>query len=93
LYEATYGVPTANSLMPLGDGAAINLTVGADVDRNGVTFWPHPMQPDDFRNAAVVDPNSSADASIESATSWLRSQTACQPTSAAREAPLAIGKL
>ena len=83
--EATYGVPTANSLMPLGDGAAINLTVGADVDRNGVMFWPRPLLPDDFRNATVVDPNSSADMSIEAATLWLRSQTACQPPSAVLE--------
>jgi C-terminal processing protease CtpA/Prc len=75
--ESTAGVPTANSLMPLSDGAAMNLTVGADVDRNGVTFWPVPLPPDAPASAAVVDPTSPSDAAASAATRWLHSQAAC----------------
>jgi len=75
--QSTAGVPTANSIMPLSDGAAMNLTVGADVDRNGVVFWPYPLQPDVFTSIAVVDPTSSLDAAVRAATSWLHSQPEC----------------
>jgi len=75
--ESTAGVPTANSLMSLSDGAAMNLTVAADVDRNGVTFWPDALVPDDPTSTAVVDPTSPSDAAVTAATWWLHSQAAC----------------
>jgi len=79
--EPTYGVPTANALFSLGDGAALNLTVGMDVDRNGVVFWPYPLVPEDVRRADVVDPNSAADVAITAAVSWLHAQVACSSNS------------
>lgn len=78
--QSTAGVPTANSVMPLSDGAAMNLTVGADVDRNDVVFWPDPVRPDVLTSTAVVDPTSGLDEAVSAARSWLHSQAECRQT-------------
>jgi carboxyl-terminal processing protease len=75
---ATYGVPTANQFYQLSDGAAINLTVAADEDRNGNIFWPDGVPPDEIQNGTVVDPTNAADGVAAAAIKWLEQQDACK---------------
>ena len=75
--EPTYGVPTANQEYPLQDGAALNLTVAADADRNGQVFWPNPIFPDERYSESVVDPQDSRDTAAAAAVGWLLKQDAC----------------
>jgi C-terminal processing protease CtpA/Prc len=79
--EATAGVPTANTLIALGDGAKLNLTVAADADRDGVVFWPGSVRPDLAASATVVDPTNTSDEAAQTAVRWLHRQAACQPDS------------
>src|SRR5438094_6222254 len=74
----TAGVPTANQQYPLSDGAAINLTVAVDEDRNGNIFWPNPVPPDEFHSFTAIDPTNAADLAAAAAIKWLEQQDACK---------------
>lgn len=73
----TAGLTSSTLLQSFVDGSAVAVTTSFDVDRFGVPY-PKPIAPDEpialdwFRFGRLDDPV------IVAATSWLRSQTACQ---------------
>jgi len=63
------GFTTANELIPLSDGAELNLAMYAEADR---TRRPHtgPLVPDELVPATLAGP----DATLQAASAWLRQQ-------------------
>lgn len=71
----TRGVPTANEVTFLSDGALLIVTVAIGVDRGG-RFYDGSIVPD----GPIADPlgvPSVSDPSVKAATTWLKSQTNC----------------
>jgi carboxyl-terminal processing protease len=75
--QATYGVPTANSIFPFSDNALLVLTVAFMTDRNGKAF-DAPIPPDQSVPMDWVNIESKDDKVVNVALEWLRSQPACQ---------------
>lgn len=67
--EKTAGVPTANDMFQLPDGALIVLTIAVGEDRTG-KLYEGPLTPDEEVAPA---------AAVEAAARWLRQTDACRP--------------
>lgn len=78
--EPTAGVPTANEVYTLSDGALLVLTVALDADRTGHSYDGPiaPDQPVPYDSSQAGTQGSSADSLIQAATVWLRAQEGCQ---------------
>lgn len=81
--EASAGVPTGNQQFDLSDGAAVVLTVGVSVDRDGNVF-EGPIEPDtgveQLSDAGLIDQPgeySVDDPTATEALYWLHDQPAC----------------
>ena len=77
--EPTIGLTTFNVRKTLADGAFLDITAAVDVDRSGVAY-DGPIPPDEPIALDWAAINTGKDASIEAASSWLRSQPACAIT-------------
>jgi carboxyl-terminal processing protease len=73
---ATAGLPTYNDIVPLSDGAALQLTVVMDADRTGQTY-DAPIVPDVPTLNNFGDRGTDADPALRTAVDWLRQQPAC----------------
>jgi carboxyl-terminal processing protease len=74
--EATWGVPTYNSGVPLADGAVIGLTEGMAEDRTGRTY-DAPIPPDVAVGANRFRQGTDKDPVLQAGVAWLRQQPAC----------------
>lgn len=75
----TSGVPSANEVFTLSDGASLVLTVAQDADRTG-RIYPHlaPIPPDDDTGSTLASPANSANDPLKAAQEWLAEQPACR---------------
>lgn len=74
----TLGIPTANQLFPLSDGAILNLTVGRFADRSAHAYPAEPIMPGKAQATGSTRPTaSSADASVRAALEWLANTKGC----------------
>jgi carboxyl-terminal processing protease len=75
LGQATAGFATGNRLVKLSDGAALNVTTSAFVDRTGrrveLLLLPDEFLPPDPVESALTD------ATVRAALAWLRAQVGC----------------
>jgi hypothetical protein len=71
---ATNGVPTANGLFALSDGAYLLVMQALDADRNGNQYID-PIPPDEAIPTTAAPATN--DAVVSAATAWLSKQTAC----------------
>lgn len=75
--EATAGLPTANVLRPLPDGALLVLTTALDADRTGRTY-DGSIEPDERVPTDWSRFGTDADPVVAAATRWLNRQPACR---------------
>ena len=72
--RSTAGLSTANIPITLSDGAVLNLTEAADVDRTGIVYGGK-LVPDATVTPTSRDP--AVDAASQTAVAWLHQQVAC----------------
>ena len=73
----TRGVPTANDVFRLPDGAGLLLTVAADADREGRTYWA-PINPDELVGNGTEQGYATPDDSVaKAAEEWLQRRPKC----------------
>lgn len=72
--QSTWGVSTANSAFPLGDGAVIFLTVSTMVDRLG-TVYGGELVPDEAVEGGEKTGDPATDAVLAAAVAWLDAQS------------------
>lgn len=78
--QPTAGVPTANQVYTMSDGALLVLTVALDADRIGQTY-DGPIIPDQwipYDLSQTGTPAYPSDSLVREATSWLHTQEECQ---------------
>ena len=81
--EATFGVPTANTVRRLADGARIILTVAHNADRSGKPYAAS-LPPDEHVAVDWTRLGAHDDPVLVAASAWLRAQPACtRPPAAA----------
>jgi len=71
--EHTGGFSTVNQFFVLVDGAILNMTVGVDVDRNGIVYLDG-VSPDELQGQSDSAVRGQKDPVIQSAMRWLRQQ-------------------
>lgn len=74
--KKTYGLSTANTPFPLGDGVRVWMAVGVYQDRAGKNY-PDGVAPDVEVDAAI-DAAAGRDPALDAARAWLASQPACR---------------
>lgn len=80
-YARSFGAPTVgltsfNVRKTLADGAFLDITTAVDVDRRG-TAYEGPIAPDEPVAIDWAQISTGNDASVQAASSWLRSQPGC----------------
>lgn len=75
--EPTRGTPTSTRTYLLADGAALELTSGYDVDRNGTVYRTR-IAPDDGVPIDWAHFGTPTDPVVVAASTWLRAQPACR---------------
>lgn len=73
---ATVGLTSFNVRKTLPDGAFLDITAAVDVDRSGIAY-EGPVAPDQPVAIDWVQISTGNDASVQAASSWLRSQPGC----------------
>jgi C-terminal processing protease CtpA/Prc len=74
--EDTYGVPTANDIVPLSDGAELVLTEAMDADRTGHVY-DGKIAPDQTATANAFWRGKDQDSVLQAGVAWLKQQPAC----------------
>ena len=75
--EPSYGVPTANDLHELSDGAALVLTEAYMADRNGTTY-DDIIRPDQEVVTDWANVGNDKDEVLSTASRWLQDQPSCK---------------
>lgn len=79
--EPTAGIPTANNVYRLRDGAELVLTVAADADRTGQTYEqaivPDQIVPTDVSQEGIQK-GTTTDSGVQAALAWLHEQVECR---------------
>lgn len=76
--SSTFGVSTVNSVMPLGDGASLALTIGVQADRTGRTHGGV-IAPDQPVPEARTEPGElEHDPVVSAARAWLETRPGCR---------------